>query len=40
MNFVADKRFVSLQTSIPRVMREIEYEDIVILVVTLDYIVK
>ena len=40
INLFADKSSVSLQISIPRVMREIEKEDIVILVFTLDSIVK
>ena len=38
--FVAEKPFNLLQTAIPCVMREIEDQDVVILVFTLDSIVK
>jgi hypothetical protein len=38
--FVAEKRLILHQTAIPRVMREIEYEDIVNLVFILDSILN
>ena len=36
--FVAEKRIISLHTTVPGLIREIEYEDIVILEFTLDCI--